>query len=66
MFSSRNSRQVVLPGARLIGYKETQKRDTDASYPKDLGKEPSEAGRKTLRPQRKRLGAPLVPREKLT
>ena len=66
MFSSRNNRQVVLPGAHLIGYKETQTRDTDVSYPKDLGKEPSEGGRKTLRPQRKRLGAPLVPREKLT
>ena len=56
----------MLPGARLIGYKETQKNDTDANYPKELGKEPSEGGRKTLRPQRKRLGAPLVPREKLT
>ena len=56
----------MLPGARLIGYNETQKKYTDANYPKDLGKEPSEGGRKTLRPQRKRLGAPLVPREKLT
>ena len=73
MFSSRNSRQVVLPGARLIGYKETQKRDADVRYPKDIRKEPSEIGRKTLRPQNEsntinpREGEPHKdPRGKLT
>lgn len=61
MFSSRSNRKIVLPPDRLQG---NPKRGADASYPEDIGKEPSEERRKTLRPQRKRMGGPLVQREK--
>ena len=50
MFSSRSNRKIVLPPDRLQG---NPKRGADASYPEDIGKEPSEERRKTLRPQRK-------------